>query len=188
MTYVVAQISTGAVAVCALLDYDREADTISVEFKGDTYNCAVSSIRRVRDTITEIAMSSNEQEAGDRIRAHLNEFRQRRTTALAGSPKPPRSRYASLSASEPPAPSPAKDAPAEKRACVAAPKEHVVEREAKMFAKAKTAVSPREAQRLYNDKMELFFPPGTKVTTKLPNGKLETCVTSKAFGKIFKLA
>ena len=179
MTYAVARLETGYICATKVLAYDDASGTLTVEFMGATHLCALREVHRVRSTMTEIAMSTGQDEAAERVREALNEFRRNRTSATSADVKPPRNRYATIGVSDSPAPSPAVVAPAVKQASVAAPS---------LKKLSATRSKPtRDAQRLFNDSVEMFFAPSTQIKVKLPNGKVESCLTDKEFGKAFKL-
>lgn len=189
--YLIARTERGIRAAGKVVAFDAESDTVTFEFSNALHVVHITSVFRVRDNMSEIASSTGSQaEAVQRVRDALIEFRKTRNGVDSKPSKPPRNRYASLDVHI--APSPTHNAP------VLAPPEAALPKPARRAA-PKTAAAPpaaavpavpgvskRPAQRLYNDRLEIFFPADTTVTAKLPKGQIDNVVTDKPFGKIFK--
>lgn len=198
--------------VTQLVDFDPEDDILTVEFAGSTHRTTIDNVRRVHVDMTDAAKSSgSQQDAVERIKTALLEHRRARTKAeQQASKKPARNRYASIgNTGDLFAPSPAKPAPVEAgsgqapvlaRHAGLTPLEAAPapRREAKpgRGSRPTTTTPPRDtatpagetrqAQRLSNTSLEIFFPMDTAITFKLPNGVVDVVETAKPFGKLFK--
>lgn len=184
--YAVARLDDGLIAVGSIVAINDKTGTVTLEFRNEHHIVPVDHIRRVRQTMSEIASSSGSQaEAIERIKAALLDFRKTRNGVDKQIVKPSRNRYASIDVS--PAPSPQQSAPVLAPSETALPKAREARPQPTVkVAAASEAIRGRPAQRLFNDRLEVFFAPDAKVTMKLPKGQIEHVSTDKPFGKIFK--
>lgn len=198
--------------VTDLLDYDDGAGTVSVAFAGSSFTVPLINVRRVHRNYEEYFKSmSSQQDSIERIKEALLEHRRLKNGADKAATKTPArkpNRYASIDTGPSLAPSPAKPEVAKGpgrdlakkpvKTAVTPPKAQPalsVRREAvqtEMWNSPATgsrrspAGETRQAQRLSNATMEIYFPVGAKVTAKLPNGVVDVVDTDKAFGKIYR--
>lgn len=196
----------GVFCVSKLIDYNEKAGTVVVLFAREQYTVPITNVRYVARDMTEAVKMSNQQEAIERIKQALLEHRKARTIAERTARKPAGNRYASISQGSHAAPSPTRPAADGRGSQQALPLEppkaappakalRAPRRETKPERKPRSASSAqrfaagsavRQAQRLSNAHMELYFPMGVKITAKLPNGVVDVVETDKPFGKIFR--